>query len=1004
MVAGKQARKVSPRSRRGPRRISRVRAPQWTNLPAVGPEKLSALRADVDRARGEYRLSHPADAERVLLRPLRALQAVIAIGPPPGEERETHLLHANAWTVLGRSRRKLGHPRQAHEAFEQAATTFERLLGEEESAGSPMDWADYGMALEHLERPAEAVAAFQVAIDRGVSNADVHRHMGFALRELDPDRAERCFEQVLRLTPDDPYALRTLADHIESRRPGGAAGLLLQAAFGYAFRGEVVEALELFERTLELVPGDPDALAGQAEMLRLLDRCEHAVEVFDRSLVARPDTPWVMAGKAAALHRMGHNEDALALLDETLAIAPDFAFARATRGRVQRALFDLEGSAHTLRAIPAHDPGSAWILADLGETLRLLGKDTEALDVLDRALDLMPRDAAALATRSAIRLAQGNRERAMRDVTKALEVEPQSAFAHTVLGQIHYEAGDFDEAVRAFRSAVENDRWQPGYHSMLGDALRLVGKREEALEAFGRAIELAPTYSAAWVRRGAVLSELDRFDEALEAVDEALALEDGLYAYALTERARILRERGDVEAAVESFQQSVEIDPQQPNVLVELAALLAAVDEQDSAAAYADAALALAPDLADALVIRGRGRRAKGDLDGAVADLTRAAELEPDGAWYDVELGDALLEIGAAGAALEVIERALARQPDHWFALATKGQALRLLGRWDEAVAALREAETHLDGALWVRLELGEALRLSGRPAEALDVFERSLETDPDNRWALAGRGRTEHALGRYTDALRSLDRALDVGGDMEFARTAKASVLIDIGRYDEARALLPELGASASPAWVLGLLATAAELTADGAAALEWYTEYLRLEPASLWARRGAAEALVLLERYDEARDGFERITESTSEAMSFDPTTLAILGWAHLRVGQITPELADERLPLAVQYLTSGLSVRREVVPLQCKIGVALISDGRARRAVAAYDGATSLADRLQPLRRRAVLRVALDDLALAKRLLPDVVDDEALAEIRPLLTAAIERAESEAEVPEA
>jgi hypothetical protein len=83
-----------------------------------------------------------------------------------------------------------------------------------------------------------------------------------------------------------------------------------------------------------------------------------------------------------------------------------------------------------------------------------------------------------------------------------------------------------------------------------------------------------------------------------------------------------------------------------------------------------------------------------------------------------------------------------------------------------------------------------------------------------------------------------------------------------------------------------------------------------------------------------------------------------------------------------------------------LQCTIGVALISDGRLKRAVAAYDGATSLAQRLHPLRRRAVLATALAELALAKRLLPDVVTDEATEPIRSLLGSAIERAEREAE----
>ncbi len=1001
MAAGKHARSIQPPKQRGARKVSRVRAPQWINLPAIGPERLSALRADVQTARDEYRLSHPEHAERALLRPLRALQAAIALGPPM-EEDATHLLYANAWTVLGRSRRKQGHTRQAHAAFEQAAGTFGRLLGEGRVAGEPMDWADYGMALEHLGRFDEAVAAFEMAIDRGLRTPDVYRHMGFALRDLKPDKAQAYFEEVLRLTPDDPYAIRVLAEHIERRRPGGAAELLRQAAFGYAFHGEVEQALALFDRALKTTPDDPDLLAGRAEMLRLLDRCSAAVENFDRSLAIRPDSPWVMAGKAAALHRMSHNREALELLEDTLRIAPEFAFALGTKGRVLRALGDLEASAETLQAVPVNDPSSAWILADLGETLRLMGRDDEALKTLNGALDLMPRDAAATATRAAIRLTQGDHDAAMHDVKRALELDPDSAFAYTVRGQIEYELEDYDAAVRSFRRAVELDRWQAGYFSMLGEALRVANRTEEALEALDRAIHLAPTYSPAWVRRATALSDLHHFDDALAAVEHALELSGGDYPHALAERARILRDRDepdDREAARESFRRSLELDPHQPVTRVELAVLLMEAGDPQGARAHSDAALADDADLVDALVLRGRANRMLAAIDEAVDDLRRAAELDPADAWHLAELGDALLEAGDVQAALDPLEAALARKPDLWFALATKGQALRLMGEAQEAVVALREAREHL-GEPWVEIELGEALRLSGRPAEALECFERALAADPDNRWGLAGRGSAQHALQQYEEALNSFDRALVLDASNDFARTAMASVLIDIGRYRQARELLNEVGPKVNPAWVLALRAWACELGGDGAAAYEAFTEHLKIDPGSLWSRRGVAEALLQQQRDDAAREAYAEIVAS-SGGTAVSPANMGPIGRSYLRLGQLDPNRREELLATAAQYLSGGLTISRDVVSLQCDLGLALLCAGRLRHGSAAYDRALAAArQELDPLRRHAVLGIAVDDLETSSRLLPEMSAHEAWGAERAKLVAAMEEAVREAE----
>jgi tetratricopeptide (TPR) repeat protein len=1000
MAAGKHARSIQPPKRRDPRKVSRVRAPQWTNLPAIGPERLSALRADVQTARDEYRLSHPEHAERALLRPLRALQAAIALGPP-ADEHATHLLYANAWTVLGRSRRKLGHPRQAQAAFEQAASTFGRLLGERCVTGDPMDWADYGMALEHLERFDEAVAALDVAIDRGLRTPDVFRHMGFALRDREPDKAQACFEEVLRLTPDDPYAIRVLAEHIERRHPGGAAELLRQAAFGYAFHGEVDDALALFERALKATPDDPDLLAGRAEMLRLLDRCSAAVETFDRSLAIRPDMPWVLAGKAAALHRMSHNREALELLEDTLRIAPDFVFASGTKGRVLRALGDLEASAETLRAVPSNDPSSAWILADLGETLRLMGRDDEALEALNGALDLMPRDAAATATRAAIRLTQGDHDRAMRDVKRALQLDPDSAFAYTVRGQIEYVLEDYDAAVRSFRRAVELDRWQAEYFSMLGEALRVANRAEEALEELDRAIHLAPTYAPAWVRRATALSDLRHFDDALAAVDHALELSGGDYPHALAERARILRDRdqpGDREAARESFHRSLELDPQQPVTRVELALLLTEAGDPQGARAHSDAALADDPHLVDALVLRGRSNRMLGAINDAIDDLRRAAELDPADAWHLAELGDALLEVGDGQAALDALDAALARSPNLWFALATKGQALRLMGEPQGAVAALRQAQEHLDEP-WVEIELGEALRLSDRPAEALECFERALSADPDNRWALSGRGSAQHALQRYEEALQSFDRALRLDASNDFARVSMASVLIEIGRYGQARELLDQVGPKVDPSWVLALRGWACELSGDGAAAYEAFTEHLKIEPGSLWSQRGVAEALLQQQRDDAARAAYAEIVASRG-GTAVSPADMEPIGWSYLRLGQLDADRREELLAAAAQYLSGGLTTSRDVVSLQCDLGLALVCAGRLRHGSAAYDRALAAArQQLDPLRRHAVLAIAVDDLETSSRLLPEVSAEEAWGAVSAKLVGAMEEAARDA-----
>jgi tetratricopeptide (TPR) repeat protein len=997
MAAGKSTRR-KPRVRaQRARRLSRVRGALWTNLPAIAPESLSGLRADVKQARAEYRLGHWEDAERVLVRPLRALPAMAREGA--ADRPKAGATWASAWSVLARTREKLGYPRQAHEAFERAAGLFAQHLAAFADA-SGEEWLDYGVALEHLDAHDEALKAFEHAEKLGLRTAETYRHMGFALRERDPMEAERCFRLSRELAPEDPYALQVLAEHLAEDRPDEAGNLFRDAAFASGTRGEIDEALELFDLALQLLPDDSNALAGKAEMWRLLDECDKALPLFEKSLNLAPDIPWVMAGEGAAKHRLGDNEGALEILDATLRLAPDFLFAIGTKGRVLRELERLEESAQLLQTVRVSDPSAAWILVELAETERQRGDDRRALDALNRALNLVPRDAAARATRAAVHLGLGDQTKALSDIERSLELHEESAFAHAVHGQILYNEGLYGAAVRAMRRASDLAPEEPRYATLLGEALRLTDELEEAVQTLDRALTLDGGFAPAHASLGAALATLQRYDQALDALDEALRLEDGHYPFALSVKGRVLRDVNQLDEAEKCFRRSIELEPRQPLVLADLAELVRLGGSSGEALELSKQALGLEPELVPALVTQAHALRAEGRHAEAVEPLKKAIELDPDDAWTLADLGDTLLMEGDADGALEVLDKALELAPDHVFALATKGQALRLLGMLDESIVCLRSALAYADDAGWIHAELGEALRLSNRDAEALREFDRALELDEDNPWALAGRASVLRTMQRYPEALELLDRALALGR-MSFALTAKALVLIDIGRYQEAIELLDEVVELDPPdGWICRLKGWAAELIRDGQLALAAYEAARELETGSLWADRGVAEARLLLDDRDAALDGFRRIVEHASSSETVDPSEMTLVGWAYLRLAQLDDEESEVRYELAVRYLGNALAFEEDVVPVQLDIALAQMSSGDYRRGCQAYMRGIAAAQELSPLRRHAVLEVARDDLRGTQELVPELADVGEVDSTIVALEEAMARSKAEAE----
>jgi tetratricopeptide (TPR) repeat protein len=996
MAAGKTIRRKQASRIRRPRQLGEVRGALWTNLPPVAPESLPGLRADVDQARQEYRFGHYEDAERVLLRPLRALPGMI---DQQGEDRPAAgVTYASAWAVLARTREKLGHDQQAAAGFERARRLFaHHLPGHADASGE--EWGDYGVTLERLGDRADALSAFRRALALGLHTSEVCRHIGLVLRASDRQEATIWLRQSTELAPEDPYALSVLAEHLEQEAPNEAQDLFRDAAFAAASRSNIDAALHLYDRALELGPDDPNALAGKAEMLRLLDACVQAVELFERSLALVPDVPWVVAGHAAALHRLGHDVEALELLDKTLERVPEFLFAIGTKARVLRAMGKPDESAELLAGVEVTDPSAAWILVERAESLRALGDNPTALDELNEALQLMPRDADAHVIRAAAHLALREGDAALSDVRTALRLEQDSPFALGVLGQILYERGSFLDAADALHKAFDLAPGQAWYAATWGEALRMAGQWDEALVALDAALEVDPSHAVALASKADVLGVLGRYKDALDALDEALRLERGRYPFALSLKGRLLRETGESDEAEACLRQSLELDAEQPVTLAELAEVVLIDGRMDEALALSERALAIAPELVPALLARARVLRSAGQDEQAVALLRRAIELDGGEAWIRAELGDTLLTLDRPDEALRSLDEALEMQPDNLFALATKGQALRRLMRLDEALACLQAAIDRGADAPWVLTEWGEALRMSGRHTEALQAFDRALAVDSGNPWALAGRGSVLHAMQQYPAAFDAFDRALALVR-MPFVLEAKAAALIDVGDYEEAIRLLDEdLAMGASDAWVLRMKGWAAECALDAETALAAYEAALEEEPGSMWSVRGVAEARLMMGHHRRARAGFRRVVKHSITADTAAPSEAAVVGWAYLRLAQLDPDASEPNHDLALRYLGHALAIEDEVVSIQLDIALALMSAGDYRRGVRAYLRGVGAAQSLPPLRRRAVLNIARNDIDDAKRLLEHLVTAPETREILAVLDAAIARSEEDA-----
>lgn len=124
----------------------------------------------------------------------------------------------------------------------------------------------------------------------------------------------------------------------------------------------------------------------------------------------------------------------------------------------------------------------------------------------------------------------------------------------------------------------------------------------------------------------------------------------------------------DGPAALETFfTQAIAEDPANARLYFERARVRRDRGDLDGARADYDAALQRAPDMAWAYYERGLLRESRGDLAGAAADLRRALDnrVRASGWQFSLALGRVAAALGETAAAVAALHDALSVQPDH---------------------------------------------------------------------------------------------------------------------------------------------------------------------------------------------------------------------------------------------------------------------------------------------------------------------------------------------------
>jgi tetratricopeptide (TPR) repeat protein len=378
-----------------------------------------------------------------------------------------------------------------------------------------------------------------------------------------PAEALEALEEGLRLWPD----------HSVARGLAGAAAEQL---------GDFERAVQEYGEAIRNDRGNRDAVLSLLRLLEGLHLDREALPTLARYQRENPGDPETLVQTIRFAHRAGMLEFAEEAAQSLSAIPGYRGVAVAELAAIRAARDGPAAGAETIRAarLDLTQPRNGPALGPLVEYLVAAGRSAEALEATQAALADHPEEAAFQELHGRALRGAGEPDAARKAFQRALELEPERAAALAQLAALEAEQGDREPAIALYDRAALAD---PEDATYAWSAIQLASASDDGAELERRLEALLAdhaTHAAAAELLARRLRERDS-ERAFALARRAVRLRGG--PDALDTLGRIQLARGDAESAVRILGASVELRPDSPSTQYWLSQALAATEDEEGA-------------------------------------------------------------------------------------------------------------------------------------------------------------------------------------------------------------------------------------------------------------------------------------------------------------------------------------------------------------------------------------------------------------------------------------
>lgn len=398
----------------------------------------------------------------------------------------------------------------------------------------------------------------------------------------------------------------------------------------YLVLGRYERALRILDQAVKHKPDSPEALMAQGEALIFNGKFRQAVHAYESAQLLDPDSDAPLTGLARAWLETGNLRLAQAAVDRVRARHPANLDALLLQARILGVEGSNEGALELVEKVIAADSRDWRAYEYKGRALHALAKPTEALAAFDRCLQLNPLALGTHLALAAMLTEQEDLQRANAEYDRVVSLFADNPEVLNMLAAHMAEHGHAKKAVDLFHAIADT---HPNSRSVMlvniGNAHLRLGDMRSAIDSFQKAIEADSGNALAHSRLGDLENENGHFDKAAHYFARARHLEPKNAEYHASEGTAYLRLE-NYERATVQLRRSIELFPQQPLTLYNLAVSLLFTDTELAAINELTKAVCIDEGYARAWYLKAQLEKRLGRAGDSIASARRASENAAD--------------------------------------------------------------------------------------------------------------------------------------------------------------------------------------------------------------------------------------------------------------------------------------------------------------------------------------------------------------------------------------